>query len=87
MTTKFKARTWFYKLPAIEEVEIDRETDKSVWINGRRRDKETGDCIYADTWEEAKSFMLKHIRREYESAAHRLTIAEEKLNVVANLRK
>ena len=44
----------FYVSAKITEVEIERETDKSVWIKGNRFLKKGGYEFY-DTWEEAQN--------------------------------
>jgi len=38
----------------ITEVEVERETDVSVWVGGRRHGKDTEWATYFDTWDEAK---------------------------------
>ena len=42
----------------IETVDAERETEASVWINGRRSAKESEWANYYDTWEEAHSALL-----------------------------
>ena len=37
----------------IEEVEVEKETDKSIWINGNRCAKVTDYASYFNTWERA----------------------------------
>lgn len=68
MAIKYKSR-W----EEIEKVEIDRETDTSVWLKGEKHSvrKNTSWDNYHDTFEEAKEFLrqqeLKDIRN-YESS-------------------
>lgn len=60
---------------SIKSIEIDRETDVSIWIGGRRSDKQTSWYCYYSTWEEAKDALFKraesnlsHARRQLEQA-------------------
>ena len=59
----------------ITPVEVEKETEKSVWIKGNRHAKESGYAHYFDTWEDAKGALMscqksviKRIRRELEVA-------------------
>lgn len=61
---KYKA---MLHLLQISKVKVERETAKSVWINGDRYEK-TGETItFFDTFEDAKNWMIDskkaHIRR------------------------
>ena len=60
---------------SIEEVDVDKETAKSVWINGSRYAKISDYSNYYDSWDEAKHALLvcheyytKMIRLRLESA-------------------
>jgi hypothetical protein len=65
---KVKLYTWS---PEISEVEIDRETEHSVFIKGRREAKETGYTAYFKTFNEAFSklegIILDNISNKEES--------------------
>lgn len=78
---KFKASNWYR--PEIEEVEIIRETAKSVFridtswrqAKERREAKESGREKYCDTWAEARDYLLalavgrcESTRKAFESA-------------------
>lgn len=67
---KYKA-TGFYR-PEIKEVEVERETDSSVWISGRRRGKITDFESFFDTWEDAHSHLLKLSRANVDGARRHL---------------
>jgi len=54
-----KYRTERWREGEIEAVECDRETDKSVWINGRKRAKRSGHGCYFDTFDEAKTCLVE----------------------------
>lgn len=66
---KFRARYSTYD-PYIEKVYVDRETDKSVWINGRCFRKDTGgtqyyETRYFDTFREAFDFIDTRLKNKY----------------------
>jgi len=44
--------------PEIEEIEVERETESSVWINGKSQRKQTEYCYYFDSWEDAHESLL-----------------------------
>jgi len=46
----------------IKEIEVERETDSSVWINGRRNAKRSDWGNYYDTWQEAHDALLSRQR-------------------------
>lgn len=59
--------------PRIDVIEVDRETESSVWIGGRRRAKQSVWDCYFDTFDEAKAFLTA-------KAEARLTAARLRLN-------
>ena len=61
MKTKYKA---MLHLKIIVKVEVERETNASVWINGKRDDKKNRIISYFDTFDEAKEWMI-HSKKEY----------------------
>ncbi len=71
----------------IREVEIEKETDKCVWIQGNRRAKQTTYTCYFDTRKEAWQAL-------YNKQSHMVKIGKERYNKaksimekVNNLRK
>jgi len=55
---KYKTTNIFNTLYArIEKIEVERETEKSVWIKGNKCCK-TSYCCYFDTWQEAHEYIL-----------------------------
>jgi hypothetical protein len=82
--TKYKS-----SFSSIEPVEIEKESEKSVWLYGfrigggkgplRRADKRTSWECYHNTWEEAKAFLISLAVEEVASARSQLEEAEEKL--------
>jgi len=53
---KYRTGGWGKNL--IEQVEVEKETEASVWIKGRRNAKRTEYYNYFDTWDEAKLYLL-----------------------------
>lgn len=60
---------------SIKEVEVERETEHSIWINGYRHAKFSEGVAFYDTYPEAREALVKIaegrlrvIRREVESA-------------------
>lgn len=86
---KYKLTAWLHGDPrgCIVPVEVDRESDSSVWIGGRRCAKLSGYESYFDTFEEARSRLLE--QAEERVAGHRrdLEKAETFAEQVRNLRE
>lgn len=74
-TVKYKACNYAWE--PIQKVEIDRETDASVWVNGSRRSKKSDGVRYCDTFNEAKQFLLSHSTAKLETAKRELRYAQE----------
>lgn len=64
------------KFKTIERVEVERETDSSVWVNGRRNAKRGEYWNYWNTWDDAKAFLLKEAEDNLISARLRLSKAQ-----------
>lgn len=71
----------------ITSVEIERETDSSVYINGRRRSKRSEYEDYFDTWEEAHEFLTRRAQDDVESARHVLERANSRLGNIKGMKK
>lgn len=83
-TKQFKFRAFGY--PAIERVEIERETEASVWVRGRQCRKRSDYHCYYDTAKEAAEAIIAKYRerlmeahREMESATKDLESAKKQL--------
>lgn len=81
---KYRTATWG-KL--IEAVDVDRETEASVWVNGRRNGKRTEYHSYFDTFAEAKQYLLDIAERSVNSARLNLARAEGHYSNVKGLRE
>lgn len=71
-----KYRTGGFGVNLIETVDVERETEHSIWINGRRNSKKTSYHKYWDTWQEAHEHLLEHAERAWQIAQRKLARAE-----------
>lgn len=84
MTTKYKTG---WKCDKIEKIEVERETDSSVWINGRRHYKRSVNEKYFDTWELAHACLLSRAEQKAADARMRLGRANGELGNVKGMIK
>lgn len=70
-------------------VKVERRTDKSVWVNGRRHAiAPHGDGYgYADTFEEGKELAVACVERKRKHAARALALIETQLEKALALTK
>ena len=80
MSKKYKTR-W----SSIYEVEIERETESSVWINGSRSAKVTSWERYFDSFAEAKAYLTEDKQRKIETELIHVKNAERELAKVSAL--
>ena len=76
---KYLTKLWKSYYPdfvEIERVEIDKESEKSVWISGHRNAKRSEFHNYFDTAEEALDFLSKDIDRKLNIAREQVKILE-----------
>jgi hypothetical protein len=71
----------------IEVVDIERETESSVWINGSRCGKLTEYHSYFDTFIEAKSHLLAGAERKVKNARFSLQQANDYYGNVKGLKE
>ena len=69
MVTKYRADEY---PPRIYAVEVERETDASVWVRGRKRPKTSYHGVFRDTWEEAHAFLMDLARKNLEGSQREL---------------
>ena len=60
---------------AITPVAVESETDFTVIINGRKRNKKSGYEQYSDSWDKAKSILLEAANYEKEISERNLRLA------------
>lgn len=71
----------------IEKVEIERETESSVWINGSRLSKHSRYSAFFNTWEEAHAFILDKAERRVAAYARNLESATKSLKEIQSMKK
>lgn len=71
---KYKTNGWGRN--PIVEVEVDRETESSVVIAGRRRAKVSAYEAYHDSWEDAKAYLMDGAEKSLKSARRKLEEAQ-----------
>lgn len=77
MITKYKTLSFETR---IDKVEVEKETDKSVWVDGRSFRKLSGYECYFDTFEEAKSYYLERAGSKVISAKKQLEFANREFD-------
>ena len=75
----------FYSGKLISEVEVERETESSVWINGRRSAKKSDWHSYFDDYFEAKGFLVEMATIKLGYARDNLDKAERDLARIESL--
>ncbi len=69
------SETWYmgrkFSDPKVEPVEVERSTESSVWINGRRNAIEADHYVYCRTFDEARKKVVDHYTEMYEKASRR----------------
>ncbi len=81
-----KYMTGDYNKP-IMMVIVERETESSVWVNGRRKAKKGDWHNYHHSWEEAREYLIKKARMHESACQGRLDSAKIKLNRISRLSK
>lgn len=59
----------------ISPVQVDRATESSVWVAGRRRAISTEYVVYAPTWEAAHAWLLSYAETKVAQALRQLELA------------
>ena len=70
----------------ITPVEIERETEHSVWVNGNRNKRHTANDKYCDTWDEAKTLLMVNASNRVEVARNNLARAKDFMGNVKGLK-
>ena len=81
---KYQTSKYRYKV-FINAVEVERETDTSVWVEGSRSAKRSSMDNYFDTWTEAHQFLLERAEDSVEIRRDHLALAEKELAEIKNL--
>lgn len=71
--------------PDIAVIEIERETEQYIWINGRRHSKTGSTIRYLSTWEEATNVLVKAQKEKIRLLERSLASAKHNLYRIYNL--
>lgn len=76
----FKTENWpFCPKKPIKLITIQRESDSSIWINGRRSSKLSRTTNYHDTWGDARAYLISRAETKRRLALEALDYAEIQL--------
>lgn len=70
-----KYKTEQYGIDKIIAIEVDRESEHSVWIGKRRHNKKSDYTNFFDTWKEAHALLLERANHKVEHAQRNLASA------------
>lgn len=73
------SETWFRVWLSFHEIrpfQVEKFTDSSVWIGGRRNVRLTNHMSYFPTWDEAHTHLLQRTKADLDSARQRLQRAQ-----------
>ncbi len=82
-----KYRTFGGRLIKILPIKAERETESSVWINGRRRLKQTDWDNHHDTWEHAQNYLITRETTKVTNCQSALDSAKARLSEIRKLEK
>lgn len=77
----YQASEWG-ELPSITEVAVTRETENSVWFDGKLRRKESEGEAYFHTWAEAKDWLVTRAVARLETTMKRLKRENDRLDAL-----
>ena len=69
----------------IKTVEVEKETENSVWINGRQNRKLTEYHCYFDTFEDAKNHVIGEAQAGIEKVKRQMEYAENNMATARSL--
>lgn len=73
--------------PTIKPVEVERETESSVWIAGRRNAKRSEWRNYFQTWDDAHALLMSDAAERVAEARKRLQHANDRLGNVKGMKR
>lgn len=71
----------------ITAVEVEKETESGVWIEGRRRPKTTQNKSFHDTWEEAHAHLTAVVEGEVDRRRKALERAKSNAGNVKGMKR
>lgn len=84
---KYRASGYRWSAGKIEEIEVERESDQSVWIKGGREAKVTNYAQIFDDWESAHQLLLHETRQKLEHAKSKMKVYEKELVHIEQMKK
>lgn len=81
-----KYMTTGYGTDKIVPVEVDRETERCVWVGGRRRAKNSDYESYFSTWDEAHNHLLGKVQVKVDAARRRLEQLNSELGNIKGMK-
>ena len=94
MTTKYEVSSW--KATEIKPVEVERETEKTVWVKDpptrwsagsvRQRRKDAGTPIF-DTYDEALEWLIARSTRRHENLTRQLNNVVDELHALNRMKQ
>ena len=75
----------YWGIKKIERIQIEKETDKSYWIKGRKRKKYTNSEKIFVTYAEAKDFIINKQLKKIEAIKSQLAYLENELEKIKQL--
>jgi len=73
----YHIKSWGF---TINEIEITRKTDSSVWFIHGGRERRESNTYYFDSWEEAKQAIVDRETKDLINAERQLAYAKEELS-------
>ena len=84
MAIKYMA-SWGWR-DEIRAIDVERETESSIWYEGRRHPKAAQSTTYHDTWGEAHAHLMSKAADEIEQASKALNRAKSRAGVIRGLK-
>lgn len=81
---KMYGATFAWK-PGIKQVDVEKASEKSVWIRGRRQARFGTYESFFPTFSQAKHFLIEHHQKKCRIASSRLEHATEMLQLAQEL--
>lgn len=76
-----------YSSVEIESVEIERETESSIWIKGRMRSKRSRYEIYHASWQDAHDYLFQILKLQHADCLKRINRIESDLKQLEALER
>ena len=79
--------TTFGVTAKITPVDVESETETSVWVKGRRQNKVSSRGTYHDTWDAAHAHLLSEAGRQLTAATRQLERETDALRNVRGMKR